>query len=80
MDVLYYLDKDDYKVEIGAIVAYEEFFLTPDNADKLYVVRRLPNYANTVIMHECLMDDKGGVAGITDARGIEVEPWKIGAI
>lgn len=79
-DVLYYLDEDGYKVEIGAIVGYEEEFHTPDNQDKLYVVRRLPNYANTVIMSECHMDDNGCVAGIADARLIEVEPWKIGAI
>ena len=80
MVTTYYRDKDDYKVEIGAIVGYEEEFLTSDNRDKLYVVCELPNMANTVIMRECLMDDNGCVAGIVDTRPIEVEPWKIGAI
>lgn len=79
-DVLYYLDEDGYKVEIGAIVGYQENFQNPDNVDKLYIVRRLPNYANTVIMSECLVDDECHFVSITDARLIEVEPWKIGAI
>lgn len=80
MDITYYLDKDDFRVEIGTVVAYEENFLTSDNKDKLYVVRRLPNYGNTVIMCECTIDDKGRVSDIVDLREIEVEPWKIGAI
>lgn len=80
MDATYYLDKDGYKVCIGAIVGYEENFLTLDNRDKLYVIREMPNLANTVIMRECRMDDKGGVIDIPGATDIEVEPWKIGAI
>lgn len=80
MVTTYYLDKDGYKVEIGAIVGYEEEFHTLDNMDKLYIVCSLPNLANTVIMRECLVDDEWLMAGITDTRPIEVEPWKIGAI
>lgn len=81
MPTTYYLDQDGYKVEIGAIVGYEENFLTPDNTDKWYVVCELPNMANTVIMRECLVDgETWQCGGITDTRPIEVEPWKIGAV
>lgn len=72
-----YLDKDDFWTEIGSIVGYEENFLTPDNQDKLYVIRSLPNYGNTVIMREVDTSDYSRIVGETD---IEVEPWKIGAI
>jgi len=80
METTYYLDKDDFRVEFGTIVGYEEFMLTPDNEDKLYIVVELPNLGNTVIMRECVIDDDWNVVGIVGETLIEVEPWKIGAI
>jgi len=80
MDAQYYLDKDDFRVQIGTVVGYEENFLTPDNEDKYYVVVRLPNLGNTVIMSECLINDNGEATDILREATIEVEPWKIGAI
>lgn len=78
--ICYYLDKDDFRVEFGTIVGYEENFLTPDNEDKLYIVVELPNMGNTVIMRECVISDDWNVVGIVGETLIEVEPWKIGAI
>jgi hypothetical protein len=80
MSITYYLDKDDFRVEFGTIVGYEEFMLNSDNEDKLYIVVELPNYGNTVIMRECVVDDKCRVIGIVGETLIEVEPWRIGAI
>jgi len=80
MGITSYLDKDDFRVELGTIVGYEEFLLNPDNEDKLYIVVRLPNYGNTVIMRECVLDDEWRVTGVVGETVIEVEPWKIGAI
>ena len=83
-DISSYLDKDGYKVQIGAIVGYEEYFLNPDNEDKLYVILKMPNYGNTVIMYEIVINQtssgKWDNFCIVDNTPIEVEPWKIGAI
>lgn len=78
-DIQSYLDGDDFRVEIGTIMQFTEFFATPDTECKYYVVRRLPNLGNTVILCECLIDDTGAVAELRESC-IEVEPWKIGAI
>lgn len=75
-----YLDKDDFWTGIGTIVGYEENFLNSGNQDKLYVIRSLPNYGNTVIMREAVINGNTGFSCIVGNSDIEVEPWKIGAI
>ena len=80
MDIQSYRDKDDFLVEIGTVVAYEEAFLTPDNETKTYVVRRMPNLGDTLILSECLIGDNGEVTDILSEETIEVEPWRVGAI
>lgn len=80
MDAQYYLDEDDFRVEIGTVVMFTEFYETPDTEGKYYRVDRLPNLGNTVIMSECLIGEYGEVTDILPNSGIEVEPWKIGAI
>jgi hypothetical protein len=75
------MDEDGFRVEIGTVVQFTEFCETPDTAGKYYVILKMPNLANTLILSECDIDDKGHVAAIINPeRTIEVEPWKIGAI
>ena len=78
MDIQSYRDKDDFLVEIGTVVAYEAFS-SSDNETKTYVVRRMPNLGDTLILSECLIGD-GEVTDILSEETIEVEPWRVGAI
>lgn len=81
MDIQYYLDEDGYKVEIGTLVGFREEFHTKGNYDKVFTVRKLPNYGDTVIMDMThIVDQAGEMWEISGTTGIEVEPWKIGAI
>jgi hypothetical protein len=80
MDATYYLDEDDFRVEIGTVVSFREEFDDPDMPGKTYVIRRMPNLGDTLILSECLIDDNGAVTDILRESTIEVEPWKIGAI
>lgn len=75
-----YLDEDGFRVQIGTVVMFTEFCETPDNEGKYYVIREMPNSANTLILSECLIDDHGAVTDVLRECTIEVEPWKIGAI
>jgi hypothetical protein len=72
--------QDDFRVEIGTVVSFREEFDDPDMPGKTYVIRRMPNLGDTLILSECLIDDNGAVTDILRESTIEVEPWKIGAI
>lgn len=80
METTWYLDEDDFRVEIGTVVQFTEFCCTPDNEHKYYTIREMPNSGNTLILSECLIGDNGEVTDILREATIEVEPWKIGAI
>ena len=80
METTWYLDEDGFRVEIGTVVMFTEFCETPDTAGKYYVIREMPNSANTLILSECLIGDNGEVTDVLRETTIEVEPYKIGAI
>lgn len=80
MDIQFYLDEDDFKVEIGQVVMFREEWAGTYDTDKYYTILEMPNLANTVILAECLIGDNGEITDILRESPIEVEPWKIGAI
>lgn len=80
METTWYLDEDGFRVEIGTVVSFTEFCETPDTEGKTYVIREMPNSGNTLILSECLIDDKGAATDILRESTIEVKPFQIGAI
>lgn len=80
VETTWFLDEDDFRVEIGTVVMFTEFCETPDTAGKMYVIREMPNCGDTLILSECLIDDNGAPTDILRESTIEVEPWRIGAI